>query len=128
MHQHVQLYHVYSTNNFALGAGRITVNLGFERSVRREYSHPQEPDVPGLFLQLNSYVYDLKYYFPSFNGWDITTGLNGMYQQNTSTNGTEFIIPSFNQFDIGPFAMVKKTFDKLDIVGGYTIRQPFLYQ
>jgi iron complex outermembrane receptor protein len=118
LHQHVQLYHIYSTNNFALGTGRITVNLGFERSVRREYSHPQEPDVPGLFLQLNSYVYDLKYYFPSFNGWDITTGLNGMYQQNTVTNGTEFIIPSFHQFDIGPFAMIKKTFEKLDIAGG----------
>jgi iron complex outermembrane receptor protein len=118
LHQHVQLYHIYSTNNFALGAGRITVNLGYERSVRREYSHPQEPDVPGLYLQLNSYVYDLKYYFPSLNGWDITTGLNGMYQQNTATNGTEFIIPSFHQFDIGPFAMVKKTFDKLDIAGG----------
>jgi iron complex outermembrane recepter protein len=118
LHQHVQLYHIYSTNNFALGAGRITVNLGYERSVRREYSHPQEPDVPGLYLQLNSYVYDLKYYFPSFNGWDITTGLNGMYQQNSATNGTEFIIPSFHQFDIGPFAMVKKTFDKLDIAGG----------
>jgi iron complex outermembrane recepter protein len=118
LHQHVQLYHIYSTNNFALGAGRITVNLGYERSVRREYSHPQEPDVPGLYLQLNSYVYDLKYYFPSFNGWDITTGLNGMYQQNTATNGTEFIIPSFHQFDIGPFAMIKKTFDKLDISGG----------
>ncbi len=118
LHQHVQLYHIYSTNNFALGTGRITVNLGFERSVRREYSHPQEPDVPGLFLQLNSYVYDLKYYFPSFNGWDIATGLNGMYQQNTATNGTEFIIPSFHQFDIGPFAMIKKTFDKLDIAGG----------
>ena len=41
-----------------------------------------------------------------------------MYQQNTATNGTEFIIPSFTQFDIGPFAMVKKTFDKLDIAGG----------
>jgi iron complex outermembrane recepter protein len=118
LHQHVQLYHIYSTNNFTLGSGRLTVNLGYERSVRREYSHPQQPDVPGLYLQLNSYVYDVKYFFPSFNGWDITTGLNGMYQQNTSTNGTEFIIPSFTQFDIGPFAMVKKTFNKLDIAGG----------
>ncbi len=118
LHQHVQLYHIYSTNNFALGYGRLTVNLGFERSVRREYSHPQEPGTPGLFLQLNSYVYDLKYAFPSFSGWDITTGLNGMYQQNVSTNGTEFIIPSFHQFDVGPFAMVKKTFGNLDISGG----------
>jgi iron complex outermembrane receptor protein len=118
LHQHVQLYHIYSTNNFVMGSGRLSVNLGFERSVRREYSHPQEPTIPGLFLQLNSYVYDLKYYFPSFSGWEITTGINGMYQQNTSTNGTEFIIPSFHQFDIGPFAMVKKTIDKLDISGG----------
>ncbi len=81
-----------------------------------------------LFLQLNSYVYDLKYYFPSFNGWDITTGINGMYQQNTSTNGTEFIIPSFNQFDIGPFAMVKKTFGKLDIAGGIRFDSRVIYQ
>ena len=118
LHQHVQLYHVYSTNNFALGFGRLTVNLGFERSVRREYSHPEQPEIAGLYLQLNSYVYDVKYYFPSLNGWDFATGINGMYQQNTATNGTEFIIPSFHQFDIGPFAMVKKTFDKLDISGG----------
>jgi iron complex outermembrane receptor protein len=118
LHQRVQLYHIYSTNSFALGSGRLAVNLGYERSVRREYSHPQQADVPGLYLQLNSYLYDVKYYFPSLNGWDITTGLNGMYQQNIATNGTEFIIPSFNQFDIGPFAMVKKTFNKLDIAGG----------
>lgn len=108
LHQHVQLYHIYSTNNFVMGSGRLTVNLGFERSVRREYSHPQQPTIPGLFLQLNSYVYDLKYYLPTVNGWELTTGINGMYQQNTSTNGTEFIIPSFHQFDIGPFAMLKK--------------------
>jgi iron complex outermembrane receptor protein len=118
LHQHVQLYHIYSTNNFALGAGRLAVNLGFERSVRREYSHPEMPGVPGLFLQLNSYVYDVKYYFPSLHGWDVTTGINGMYQQNTSDNGTDFIIPSFHQFDLGPFVMVRKTFDKLDISGG----------
>jgi len=118
LHQHVQLYHIYSTNNFTLGGGRLNLNLGYERSVRREYSHPQQPDVPGLYLQLNSYVYDVKYFFPSYSGWDITAGLNGMYQQNTSTNGTEFIIPSFSQFDIGPFVMVKKTFNKLDIAGG----------
>jgi len=123
LHQHVQLYHIYSTNNFTLGSGRLTVNLGYERSVRREYSHPQQAEVPGLYLQLNSYVYDVKYFFPSYNGWDITTGLNGMYQQNTATNGTEFIIPSFTQFDIGPFAMVKKTFDKLDIAGGIRFDQ-----
>ena len=118
LHQHVQHYRIYSTNNFAVGTGRLTVNLGFQRSVRREYSHPQAAEIPGLYLELNSYVYDVKYNFPTVNGWDISTGLNGMFQQNTATNGTEFIIPSYHQFDIGPFAMVKKTMNKLDFSAG----------
>jgi iron complex outermembrane receptor protein len=63
-------------------------------------------------------VYDLKYYFPTFKGWDLTMGINGMYQQNTTTNGTEFIIPNYHQFDLGPFAMIKKTFNNLDLSAG----------
>jgi iron complex outermembrane receptor protein len=41
-----------------------------------------------------------------------------MYQTNDVTSGTRFVIPSYHQFDLGPFAMVKKTFDRLDISGG----------
>ncbi|PWT76120.1 MAG: TonB-dependent receptor [Bacteroidetes bacterium] len=120
LHQHVQHYRVYSTNNFTIGNSRLGVNLGFQRSVRREFSHPEEPyqDVPGLYLQLNSFTYDVKYYLPSVDGWDFTVGLDGMYQDNTVTNGTDFVIPSYRQFDIGPFALIKKTIDKLDISGG----------
>ena len=103
-----------------MGNGRLNVNLGFQRSVRREFSHPEVPyqDVAGLFLQLNTYNYDVKYYFPEFSGWNLTVGVNGMYQDNTVTKGTDFVIPSYHQFDIGPFALIKKTFNKLDISGG----------
>src|SRR5262249_37506951 len=108
LHQHVQHYRVYSNNNFTIGGGRLAVNLGFQRSVRREFSHPEAPyqDVPGLYLELNSYSYDFKYYFPSYDGWDIAVGVNGMYQDNNVTKGTEFVIPSYHQFDVGPFTMV----------------------
>lgn len=120
LHQHVQHYRAYLANNFILGEGRLAVNLGFQRSVRREYSHPEVPyqDVAGLFLQLNTYSYDVKYYLPEISGWNITLGTNGMYQNNTVTNGTEFVIPSYHQFDIGPFVMVKKNFGKLDLAAG----------
>jgi len=120
LHQHVQHYRIYTNNNFTIGDGRLAVNLGFQRSVRREFSHPEVPyqDIAGLYLQLNSYSYDFKYFFPTYDGWDITAGVNGMYQDNNVTKGTEFVIPSYHQFDIGPFAMVKKTFNKLDLSGG----------
>lgn len=118
LHQHVQHYRVFSTNSFNIGAGRLAVNLGAQRSVRREFSHPLYPDIAGLYLQLNTYSYDVKYFFPEWNGWNLSAGVNGMYQNNTVTNGTEFVIPSYHQFDIGPFALVKKSFGKLDISGG----------
>jgi iron complex outermembrane recepter protein len=118
LHQHVQYYRAYSANDFILGDGRLVVNLAFTRSVRREFDKPQEPDLAGLFLQLNTYSYDVKYYFPEFQGWSLTGGVNGMYQDNTVTKGTNFVIPSYHQFDVGPFLMAKKTFGKLDLVGG----------
>jgi iron complex outermembrane receptor protein len=119
LHQHVQHYRIYSGNSFILGEyGRLQVNFGYQRSIRQEFSHPVLYKTPGLYLQLNSYTYDVKYFLPEFDNWNITTGINGMYQDNTSTNGTEFVIPSYHQFDLGPFVMAKRSFDKLDISGG----------
>ncbi|MFI5155712.1 MAG: TonB-dependent receptor [Chitinophagales bacterium] len=118
LHQRVQHYRIYSTNSFIIGNGHLGINLGYQNSTRREYDHPESPETAGLYLQLNTLVYDLKYYFPEMNGWNLTAGLNGMYQSNTVTRGTDFVIPSYTQFDVGPFALLKKTFGKLDIAGG----------
>jgi iron complex outermembrane receptor protein len=119
LHQHVQHYRIYSGNSFTLGEyGRLQVNLGFQRSTRREFSHPVAYTTPGLYLQMNSYTYDIKYFVPEFDNWNVTVGLNGMYQNNNSTEGTEFVIPSYHQLDIGPFVLAKRTFDKLDVSGG----------
>ncbi|MDE3144907.1 MAG: TonB-dependent receptor, partial [Bacteroidota bacterium] len=71
-----------------------------------------------------SFNYDVKYSLKNINEWNITLGLNGMYQNNNVTDGSDFVIPSYHQFDLGSFATAKKTFGKLDIAGGirYDIR------
>jgi len=124
LHQHVQHYRIYSANNFILGKSRLGVNLAYQKSIRQEFDHPQDA-VPGLYLILNTISYDAKYYFAEKNGWSITGGLNGMYQNNNVDKGTDFIIPSYKQFDIGPFIFAKKTINKLDIAGGlrYDVRR-----
>ena len=124
LHQHVQHYKIYSSNNLILGdAGKVTLIAGVQQNVRREFSHPQNVTIPGLYLVLNSLTYDMKYFAPEFHHWETTIGVNGMLQTN-SNRGTEFIIPDYRQFDIGPFALVKRNFDKLDISAGvrYDIR------
>ncbi|HXC05425.1 MAG TPA: TonB-dependent receptor [Bacteroidia bacterium] len=117
LHQHVQHYRAYLNNSFIIGKGKLEVNVGYQQSIRREFSHPTAPDVPGLYLDLQTFTYDFKYHLPEWKGIESTIGLNGMYQFNEN-KGTEFIIPDYKQFDIGPFAFVRKSFGKLDLSGG----------
>lgn len=118
VHQHVQFYRAYITSNFNLGDNRLSADLGFQRSIRREYSHPEYPDLPGLFLSLNTFTYDLRFHLAERKGWSTTAGLNGMLQLNDAAQGTELLIPDYHSLDIGPFLHVKKELGKLDLSGG----------
>lgn len=124
IHQRVQHYRVFSTSNIILGQSKLAVRLGYQQSIRREYGHPQAADIAALYLLLNTVSYDVKYYLPEKNGWETTTGINGMYQTNNTDKATEFVIPNFNLFDFGPFIYAKKTVGKFDFAAGarYDIR------
>ncbi|HEX7493883.1 MAG TPA: TonB-dependent receptor, partial [Bacteroidales bacterium] len=117
LHQHVQHYLLYSSNNFILGKSQLGVTLGVQQSIRQEFSHPQFPAIPGLYLDLKTFTYDLKYSLPEYSGWETTLGINGMYQLN-SNKGTEFIIPDYHQFDIGPFILLSRSIKKLNLSAG----------
>ena len=118
LHQHVQLYRIYDNSNFIIGSGNLIVNLGYQYSHRREYTHPDSASVPGLNLQLTTWTYDVKYDFNIGKGYETTVGVNGMYQVNSLGFSTDFPIPAYNQFDIGSFFIMKKSFGKLDLSGG----------
>lgn len=118
VHQRVQHYRLFSTSSFILGKSKLALNLGYQQSIRREYAHPQVPDVAGLYLKLQSATYDVKYYFPEKNGWEGTAGINGMYQVNNTDQATEFVIPDYTLFDFAPFVYVKKNIGRLDLAAG----------
>jgi len=118
LHQHVQLYRIYDNSNIVLGSGNLFVNLGYQYSHRREFTHPEDALTPGLNLELHTYTYDVKYDFDIGKGYETTFGVNGMDQNNALGYGTDFPIPAYHQFDIGPFFVVKKSFGKLDLSGG----------
>ncbi|WP_214073872.1 TonB-dependent receptor [Mucilaginibacter sp. dw_454] len=119
LHQHVQLYRIYNNSNFILGNGaNLFVNLGYQFSHRREFTHPEDAEVAGLNLHLTTYTYDFKYDQTFGDGYETTFGVNGQYQNNAIDDATDFPIPAYHQFDIGPFAVIKKSFGNLDISAG----------
>lgn len=108
-------------NNFYLkNGGRIAVNLGYQQNDRREYPNVLQPDEPGLYFRLRTVNYNFKYFFPDKRGWQSAIGLNGM-QQNNANLGIEFLIPAYGLFDMGAFAITRKSFDQLTLSGGLRI-------
>lgn len=118
LHQHVQLYRIYDNSSFHIGSGDLIANLGYQYSHRQEFTHPQDDDVPGLNLELSTYTYDFKYNFDIAQGYETTIGINGMYQQNKLGYSTDFPIPAYQEFDLGPFLVMKKSVGKFDFLAG----------
>ena len=118
LHQHIQHYRLYTHNRFKLGQGSINASLAAQQSVRREYNHPTLPEQAGLYVQLNTYTYNLLYEAPTWHGVELNGGLNGMYQRNRSRDATAFPIPDYSLFDIGGFATARATLGRWELSGG----------
>ena len=118
LHQHIQHYRLYNTSQINLGEGSLSVLLGGQQSIRKEYNHPALPAQAGLYVVLNTFNFDVKYNLPTIKGLESSAGLNGMYQGNRSKDATDFPIPDYNLFDLGGFLFAKKTFGKIDVSGG----------
>lgn len=118
IHQRVQHYRIYSASNFYLGKSKLALRFGMQQSHRREFGHPEHPELPALNLQLGTYTYDVNFRLPEWKNTQTTIGLNGMLQQNRNSTATEFLIPDYRLFDLGPFLFVKSAFGKLDLAFG----------
>ena len=118
LYQRIQHYRLLSRNRLKLGTGELSVLLGAQRNVRREYNHPTAPAQAGLSVALDTYTYDLRYAAPTWQGLETTLGLNGMYQINQNRDATDFPIPDYSLADVGGYVYLKKTFGKLDLSGG----------
>jgi iron complex outermembrane receptor protein len=112
--QTINHYKAFWNNNLYIGQSNLEATIGFQQNRRKEFV---EPDKYGLFFLLNTLNYDIKYTLPEINSWKFTAGINGMWQ-NSQNKGTEFLVPAYQLFDFGVFAIVSKKIGKLDVSGG----------
>jgi iron complex outermembrane receptor protein len=106
--QDVRHYKVALNSNILLGDGSLKATLGFQRNLRRELEGPA-PKGLALFLNSQTYSYDLKYSFKDFNGWAPVVGLSGEFMHSLNTTGFEQLIPDYDSQAFGGFVYVKKT-------------------
>ncbi len=123
IHQHIQHYKAVWDNSLAVGKGRLNLRLGFQQNQRQEANDLTQGDYYNNYFFLRTFNYDFRYIFPEKNHFEMSVGVNGM-KQNSQNLGTAFVIPEYSIFDIGGFAIAKKSFKKLAISGGlrYDVR------
>nr|MBP9882998.1 TonB-dependent receptor [Chitinophagales bacterium] len=100
-----------------ISSSKLYLNVGYENNQRREYDDVLSPDAYGLFFFLNTVPYDVRWTFAQTNNWNVTLGVNGMYQGNQN-KGTEFLIPDYNLFDAGAFVFAQRIVNKVTLSGG----------
>lgn len=123
IHQHIRHYKAVWDNSLALGNGRLNFRLGFQQNQRQEANDLRQGDYYNNYFFLRTFNYDIRYIFTERNHFEMSVGVNGM-KQNSQNLGTAFVIPEYDIFDIGGFAIAKKTFDKFSVSGGlrYDVR------
>ncbi len=119
-YQKVEHFKIINISIFSWDKLRMESNIGFQRNFRQEWSQyvnhgympPIFPDtlsfLPDLERQFEKYVVsaNLKFLYQLNDHVQVNVGVNGEYQDNR-IDGRGFIIPAFNQKNIGGYALGK---------------------
>ena len=114
--QKVNHYKLVWDNFFYLPKGSLKAVLGYQQNRRQEYEESE--DDYELYFKLHTMTYDVRYVTQEFNGWKLSAGIGGMYQQSGNL-GEEYLIPDYKLFDCGIYATATKTLgDRWTFSGG----------
>ncbi len=116
--QHIQHYRLYLHSFYAIGKGDIDLILGGQQNIRREFTHPTLPRQAGMYMQLNTVNYGIRYNAPKFTNIETAVGMNGMLQNNKSKDATDFPIPDYDLYDVGTYLYTKWKKERWSISGG----------
>ena len=114
-YQRVHHYKAVSESFINLSSGHLKVMAGYQQNRRQEFE--ESANEYGLYLQLHTLNYDVRYVSEEMSGWKFSTGLNGMGQKSLNL-GDEFLIPDYAMFDAGVFATASRSLNRWNLSGG----------
>jgi iron complex outermembrane receptor protein len=104
-------------NSVAVGGGRIKAIFSWQKNQRQETNDPTIPNTPNIYYSSNGVTYDVRYISPQIGGFNISGGINGVYQSSKSL-GTLLLIPDYNFFQLGSFIIANQKTGKFNLSGG----------
>lgn len=115
--QRIQHTKLVWDNSIATGEGRIKAIFSWQKNQRQENNDPTIPNTSDIYYLSNAATYDVRYVSPQADGFNFSTGANGVYQDSKSL-GTLLLIPNYHFFEIGGFVTANEKIGKLNLSGG----------
>ena len=113
--QQVKHYKLVWDNSVNLSSGYLKAIVGYQQNRRKEYE--ESMDEYEAFFKLHTLTYDVRYLTQEWDGWKLSAGIGGMYQQSLN-KGEEALIPEYRLFDFGIYATASKRLDRWTLNGG----------
>jgi|WetSurMetagenome_2_1015567.scaffolds.fasta_scaffold06474_4 iron complex outermembrane recepter protein len=98
-----------SVTNLVFKDNQFKISVGYQWDNRKEFG--DSPSEPGLYLNLSTLTYDVRYTRNIGKSIELAGGFAGMTQGNRN-HGSEYLIPDFDLQDWGGFIYGKKTWEK----------------
>ncbi len=117
-YQNLSQHLISSRNRLFLGDYKLELNAAYQFNKRKLNGNPESEVFRLVDMDLNTFTYDSKLYFPSSETTEFLIGIQGMHQSNTNHEAPNHVIPNAKIDDFSTFALLKKELSIADIQFG----------
>lgn len=117
-YQHLTQHLLSSRNKLFLGRYKWEINAAYQFNNRQLKGDPNADHFRLVDMDLKSFTYDSKLYFPSGENRELLVGIQGMHQTNKNQGAPNRIIPNANIDDFSVFTLFKQQIKKFDLQAG----------
>lgn len=127
-YQNLTQHLISSRNRLFLGDYKLELNAAYQFNQRRLNGNPESENFRLVDMDLNTFTYDSKLYFPTSETTEFLIGIQGMHQSNRNAEAPNHIIPDAKIDDFSIFGLLKKELSVADIQFGlrYDYRSLFV--
>lgn len=122
--QAINHFKVISNNSISIGDNWLEVDLGYQQNHRKEFEEAVSHGFPidlndslGTELKLNTFSGNARLHHDISKKWETVVGTQFDYKQN-NVSGFDFIIPNYQQFQIGLYDINKYVLSKKWVLNG----------
>lgn len=126
-YQNISQHLISSKNKLFLGNYKIELNAAYQFNQRKLNGNPESTIFRLVDMDLNTFTYDSKLYFPSSKTNQFLIGIQGMHQSNTNHEAPNHIIPNAQIDDFSVFSLLKKQINEVNLQFGLRYDHRALY-